>query len=155
MCWALEIALESYFEEHAQEVWERNLMNPEMQTTLLNAHPPKLIATILKALREQLKKNDQLRKLQAPVPEIPVEYDQILKGGGRFAPSLGAERSYRRTQVKDGNGGKEDENQVGAWKTSDTNYTRLRQSTRLGNSSPWSSRHGYNDTTWSSKSAKS
>ena len=32
--WRTEIALESYCEEHAQEVWERNWMNPEMQTTL-------------------------------------------------------------------------------------------------------------------------
>ena len=55
------IALESYFEEHAQNVWERNWMNPEMQTTLLNTYLPKLIATILKALREQLKENDQLK----------------------------------------------------------------------------------------------
>ena len=30
----------------------------EMQTTLLNTYFPKLIATILKALREQLKEND-------------------------------------------------------------------------------------------------
>ena len=43
-------ALKSYFEEHAQEVWERNWMNPEMQTTLLKTYPPKIIATILKAL---------------------------------------------------------------------------------------------------------
>ena len=49
--WRIKVALESYFEEHAQEVWERNWMNPEMQTTLLNTYPPKLIATILKALR--------------------------------------------------------------------------------------------------------
>ena len=40
----LKIALESSSEEHAQEVWERNWMNPEMQTTLLNTYPPKLIA---------------------------------------------------------------------------------------------------------------
>ena len=52
--WRIRIALESHFEEHAQEVWERNWMNPEMQTTLWNTYPPKLIATILKALREQL-----------------------------------------------------------------------------------------------------
>ena len=31
-------------------------MNPEMQTTLLNTYPPKLVATILEALREQLSK---------------------------------------------------------------------------------------------------
>ena len=62
-------------------------MNSEMQTTLLNAYPPKLIATILKALREQLKENDQLNAVEeiaGPVPEIPLEYDQILKEGGRF-----------------------------------------------------------------------
>ena len=34
--WRIMIALESYFEEHAQEVWDRNWMNPEMQTTFLN-----------------------------------------------------------------------------------------------------------------------
>ena len=59
-------------------------MNLGMQTTLLNTYPPKMIATILKALREQLKKNDQLNaveELAGPVPEIPLEYDQILKGG--------------------------------------------------------------------------
>ena len=62
-------------------------MNLEMQTTLLNTYPPKLIATILKALREQLKENDQLNAVEeiaGPVPEIPLEYDQILKGGGGF-----------------------------------------------------------------------
>ena len=53
--WRIKIALESYFEEHAQEVSERNWMNPEMQTTLLNTYPPTLIATILKALRGQYK----------------------------------------------------------------------------------------------------
>ena len=58
--WRIKLALESFFEEHAQEVWERNWMNLEMQTTLLNTYLPKLIATILKALREQLKERDQL-----------------------------------------------------------------------------------------------
>ena len=85
--WRIKIALESYFEEHAQEVWERNWMNPEMPTTLLNTYPPKMIATILKALREQLKDNDKLNAVEeiaGPVPEIPLEYDPILKGGGRF-----------------------------------------------------------------------
>ena len=62
-------------------------MNPEMQTTLLNTYPPKLIAKILQALREQLKENVQLiavEEISGPVPEIPLEYDQILKGGGNF-----------------------------------------------------------------------
>ena len=40
-------------------------MNLEcMQTTLLNTYPPKLIATILKALREQLKEDDQLNTVE-------------------------------------------------------------------------------------------
>ena len=84
--WRTKKALESYFEEHAQEVWE-NWMNLEMHTTLLNTYPPKLIATILKALREQPKENDQLNavdEIAGPVTEIPLEYDQILKEGGRF-----------------------------------------------------------------------
>ena len=35
------------------------------------------------ALREQLKENDQLNAVEeiaGPVPDIPLEYDQILKG---------------------------------------------------------------------------
>ena len=85
--WRIKLSLERYYEEHAQEVWERNWMNPEMQTSLLNTYPPKLIATILKAVREQFKESDQLNAVEevaGPVPEIPLEYDQILKGGGRF-----------------------------------------------------------------------
>ena len=52
-----------------------------MQTALLNTYPPKLIATILKALRKELKENDQLNAVEeiaVPVPEIHLEYDQIL-----------------------------------------------------------------------------
>ena len=62
-------------------------MNPEMQTTLLNTYHPKLIATILKAHREQLKENDQLNAVEeiaGPVPEIILEYTQILNEGKRF-----------------------------------------------------------------------
>ena len=62
-------------------------MNPDMQTALLNTCLPKLIATILKALREPLKENDQLNAIEeiaSPIPEIPLEYDQVLKEGGRF-----------------------------------------------------------------------
>ena len=53
----------------------------------MNTDPPKLIATILKALREQLKENDQLNadeEIAGPAPEIPRKYDQILRGGGKF-----------------------------------------------------------------------
>ena len=63
--WRINRALESYFEEHAKEVWERMLMNPEMQTTLRNQ---------LNAVEE----------IAGPVPEIPLEYDKILKDGGGF-----------------------------------------------------------------------
>ena len=58
--WSIKIDLESHFEEHAQEVWERS----QMQTTLLKTYPPKLIATILKALREQLKESAQLNAVE-------------------------------------------------------------------------------------------
>ena len=84
--WRIKIALDSYFEELAQDVWERNWMNPEMPTTLLNTYPPILIATILKALREELKENDQLNafeEIAGPAPEILLEYDQILDKGRR------------------------------------------------------------------------
>ena len=53
----------------------------EMPTTLLSTYPPKLIATILKALREQLKENVQLHSVEetaGPVPEIPLKCHQIL-----------------------------------------------------------------------------
>ena len=46
-----------------------------------------MIATILKALREQLEENDQLHSVEetaGQVPEIPIEHDQILKDGGGF-----------------------------------------------------------------------
>ena len=85
--WRIKVALESYFEKHAQEVWERNWMNPEMQTTLLNTYPPKLIATTLKARREQLKENDQLNTFEEIadlVPEIHLECEEIEEAGGRF-----------------------------------------------------------------------
>ena len=49
--WRIKIALESYFEERAQEIWERNLR----KTTLLNMCNPILMETILKVLREQFK----------------------------------------------------------------------------------------------------
>ena len=39
--WRIKIALESFFEQHVQDVWERNWMNLEMQTKLLSTHPPK------------------------------------------------------------------------------------------------------------------
>ena len=65
-----------------------------------------MIATILKALREQLKENDQLNavvEIAGPVPEILLEYDQILKGGGKFWDDasgwVSARRSSRREEI--------------------------------------------------------
>ena len=60
----LAIHLESYyFGNFAQEIWERNWMNPEMHTilldtkllnaTLLNLYNPRLMETILKKVRER------------------------------------------------------------------------------------------------------
>ena len=66
-------------------------MNRKMQTTLLNTYLQCFFATILKALREKLKENDQLKAVEeiaGPVPEIPFEYDQILKGGGGFCRTV-------------------------------------------------------------------
>ena len=60
---------------------------------MLNTYPPKLIATILKAHREQLEEHDQLNSVEeiaCPVPEIPLEYDRILKGG-RFWDDVNGE----------------------------------------------------------------
>ena len=42
-------------------------MNPEVRTTLLNTYSPKFIATILKALRERLQENGQLKGVYNPV----------------------------------------------------------------------------------------
>ena len=69
-----------YFDEHEKEVWVTKWMNPDVQTTL-HTFLPKLIATILKALRE-LKENDQLhtgREIAVLVPALPIEHEHILK----------------------------------------------------------------------------
>ena len=53
-----------------------------MRPKLLNSYSPKLIATILKALREQLKENYQLNAVEeiaGPAPETHLADDQILK----------------------------------------------------------------------------
>ena len=58
-----------------------------MQTTLSNTYRPTLIATILKARREQLKENELIecrRRDCKSVRDILIEYEQILKGGEGF-----------------------------------------------------------------------
>ena len=72
--WRIKVALE----EHAQEVWERNWMNPEMQTTLLNMNNLKVMETILKALPED-DQMDTVEEIVGSVPEILIECEQILK----------------------------------------------------------------------------
>ena len=49
--WRIKIAFESYFEERAQETWERNLG----KTALLNMNHQKLMETHFQKLREHLK----------------------------------------------------------------------------------------------------
>ena len=80
--WRIKIALESYFEKHAQEIWEINWMNLEMQTTLLNMYNPKLMETILKMLRGQFEEDDQMdtaEEIAGSVLENPLECEPILK----------------------------------------------------------------------------
>ena len=56
-------------------------MNPEMQTTLLNTYLPIMIATILKALREQLKENDQLKAVEEI---LQAQYQKSLLSEGKI-----------------------------------------------------------------------
>ena len=49
--WRIKIALESYFEEHAQDVWARNWMNLEVQTTLLNTYHSKKVINCIQSRR--------------------------------------------------------------------------------------------------------
>ena len=67
-------------------------MNLEVRATLFNTYPPKLMAQILKALLVQLQENNQLdavEEISGPVPEIPLEYGEILKAGGGFWDDVG------------------------------------------------------------------
>ena len=60
-------------------------MDEEVHAQLFNTYLPKQTAQILKALREELKENNQLNTVEeiaGPVPEIPLEYEEILQGGG-------------------------------------------------------------------------
>ena len=80
--WRIKIALESCFEKHAQDIWERNLR----KTTLLNMYNPILMETILKVLREQFKEDDQntAEEIALSIPETSFECEQILKERGGF-----------------------------------------------------------------------
>ena len=65
--WRIKIALENFFEKHAQEIWERNLW----KATLLNLCNPILMETILKALRGQFEEDDQMDTAGETVGSIP------------------------------------------------------------------------------------
>ena len=76
---ALHVMMQCYMRQHYADLYWLH-EHPgghaswrEMLTTLLNTYPPKMIATILKALREQ--------RLQDKYQKSLFEYDQILKGG--------------------------------------------------------------------------
>ena len=81
------IHLENYFGEYAQEVWERNWMNPKMHAMLfdtkcLNASLFNMYNPILKALREQSKEDDQMKsagETSGSVPETLLDWESILK----------------------------------------------------------------------------
>ena len=82
--WRIKIALESYFEKRAQEIWERNWMNPELHTTLLNMYNPILMETIRKALREEDDQMNTAGEIAGSIPETSLECEQNLKGRGGF-----------------------------------------------------------------------
>ena len=50
-----------------------------LPTTLLNTYTPKLIATILKALRELLKENDQLNAVEEHAPQYQNSLMSMIK----------------------------------------------------------------------------
>ena len=84
-----KIALESYFGKHAQEVWERNRMDPDMHTMFSNRDNPKLMELHFQKLRKQSKKDDQMRtagEIIGSVPETFLNWESILKeqGGQRW-----------------------------------------------------------------------
>ena len=84
---ALLSHLESFIEERAQEVWERNRMNPEMHTTWWNVKTPKPMEMFLMVLREQSEEHDQMNTVWKPVillPETLLEWEPTLKERGGF-----------------------------------------------------------------------
>ena len=61
----LGMCIKQQVDGQGTDTWERKWMNPEVQTTSLNTYPPKLIATILKALREQINESETLNAVDA------------------------------------------------------------------------------------------
>ena len=84
---AILIHLESYLEECAQEVWERNRMSLDMHTTWRNVKILKPMEMILMVLREQSEEHDQMntvRKSVNLIPETLNEWALTLKERGGF-----------------------------------------------------------------------
>ena len=78
-------------------------MSLEMQTTLLNMNNLKLMETILKALREQLKESGQLHSVEeiaGPVPEIPLERKKKGKRRGEKKPPSSHPSSPKKKSKK-------------------------------------------------------
>ena len=76
--WRIKIALESYFEEHAQKIGKRNLR----KTTLTNTCNPVLMETILEVFREQFIDDDRWKtagEIAGLVPETSLGMETILK----------------------------------------------------------------------------
>ena len=65
--WRIKTASEGYFDQRAQEVWERKWMNLDMHTTLLDMNILKAMEMILMVLREQSEENDQMNTVRTPV----------------------------------------------------------------------------------------
>ena len=59
--------LESYLEECAQKVWERNRMSLDMHTTWWNVKIRKLMEMILMVFREQSEEDDQMNTVWKPL----------------------------------------------------------------------------------------
>ena len=73
---AILIHLESYLEECAQEVWERNRMSPDMHTTWWNVKIRRLMEMILMVFREQFEEDDQMNTVNQGVITT-VQEDEI------------------------------------------------------------------------------
>ena len=84
---AFLIHLESYLEECAQEVWERNRMSPDMHTTWWNVKIRKLMEMLVMVFREQSEEDDQMNTVRKPViliPETLREWEPTLRERGAF-----------------------------------------------------------------------
>ena len=81
------IHLDSYLEECAQEVWERDRMSPDLHTTWWSVKIRKVMEIILMLFREQFEEDDQMNTVRKPVILIPDtlrEWELTLRERGGF-----------------------------------------------------------------------